>query len=59
MVEVVCRLHHVSSGGDQGKFLRGGASAWALLEKFQSGEAGAWASSKRSKGDGAKGGAAL
>ena len=27
MVELVCRLHHVSSGGDQEKFLSGGASA--------------------------------
>ena len=26
MVELVCGLHHVSSGGDQGKFLSGGAS---------------------------------
>ena len=29
MVELVCRLHHVSSGGEKGKFLSGGASAWA------------------------------
>ena len=29
MVELVCGLHHVSSGGDQRKFLCGGASAWA------------------------------
>ena len=27
MVELVCRLHHVTSGGDQGKFLSGRASA--------------------------------
>ena len=27
MVELVCGLHHVSSGGDQGKFLSVGASA--------------------------------
>ena len=30
MVELVCGLHYVSSGDDQGKFLSGGASAWAL-----------------------------
>ena len=29
MVELVCGLYHVSSGGDQEKFLSGGASAWA------------------------------
>ena len=29
MMELVCRLHHVSSDGDKGKFLSGGASAWA------------------------------
>ena len=29
MVELVCRLQHVSSGGEKGKFLSGGASAWA------------------------------
>ena len=29
MVELVCRLHHMNFGGDQGKFLNGGASAWA------------------------------
>ena len=27
MVELVYGLHHVSSGGDEGKFLSGGASA--------------------------------
>ena len=27
--ELVCELYHVSSGGDQGKFLHGRASAWA------------------------------
>ena len=30
MVELVCELHHMSSVGDKGKFLSGGASAWAL-----------------------------
>ena len=29
MVELVCELHHVSSGDEKGKFLSGGASAWA------------------------------
>ena len=29
MKELVYGLHHVSSGGDQGKFLSGGTSAWA------------------------------
>ena len=29
MVELVCEPHHVSSGGENGKFLSGGASAWA------------------------------
>ena len=29
MVELVCGLHHMSFGGDQGKSLSGGASAWA------------------------------
>ena len=29
MVELVCGPHHVSSGGEKGKFLSGGASAWA------------------------------
>ena len=29
MVKLVCGLHHVSSDGDQGKFLNDGASAWA------------------------------
>ena len=27
VVELVCGLHHVNSGGDQGKFLSGGVSA--------------------------------
>ena len=27
MVELMCRLYHVSFGGDQGNFLSGGASA--------------------------------
>ena len=30
MVELVYRLHHVSSGGDQGKFLCGGANGLHL-----------------------------
>ena len=29
MVELVCGLHYVSSSDDKGKFLSGGASAWA------------------------------
>ena len=29
MVELVCGPHHVSSSGEIGKFLSGGASAWA------------------------------
>ena len=29
MVELVCGPHHVSPGGGKGKFLSGGASAWA------------------------------
>ena len=29
MEELICGLHHVSSSGDKGKFLSGGASAWA------------------------------
>ena len=29
MVELLFGLHHMSSGGDKGKFLSGGASAWA------------------------------
>ena len=28
MVELVCGPHHVSSDGEKGKFLSGGASAW-------------------------------
>ena len=44
MVELVCGLHHVSSGGETGKFLSGGASAWASPEESQSGEASTWAS---------------
>ena len=29
MVELVCGPYHVRSGGEKGKFLSGGASAWA------------------------------
>ena len=29
MVELVCGLHLMSSGGEKRKFLSGGASAWA------------------------------
>ena len=29
MVELVCGPDHVSSSGEKGKFLSGGASAWA------------------------------
>ena len=42
----------MSSGGDQGKFLSGGASARALSLESQSGEASAWASPRESKGGG-------
>ena len=31
MVELVCRLHHVGSDGDQRKFLSSGVSAWTSL----------------------------
>ena len=31
MVELVCGPHHVSLGGEKGKFLSGVASAWASL----------------------------
>ena len=34
MVELVCGLHHVNSGRDQGKFLSGGATAWASPCEF-------------------------
>ena len=37
-------LHHVSSGGEKGKFLSGGASVWASPKESQSGEASIWAS---------------
>ena len=39
MVELVCGLHHVSSDGDQGKFLRGRVSAWALPRESKDGGA--------------------
>ena len=39
MVELVCGLHHVSSGGDQGKFLSGGASAWTSPRESKGGGA--------------------
>ena len=55
MLELVCRLHHVSSGGDQGKFLTSGVSAWASPQESQSGEASAWPSPRESKGGGARG----
>ena len=32
IVELVCGLHHVSAGGNNGKFLSGGASAWLHQE---------------------------
>ena len=31
MVELICGPHHVSPGSEKGKFLSGGASAWASL----------------------------
>ena len=42
MVELVCGLHHVSSSGNQGKFLNGGASAWASLRESKGGRARSW-----------------
>ena len=44
MVELVYGLDHVSSGGDQRKFLSGGASAWASIRGSKGGEARGWAS---------------
>ena len=44
MVELVCGLHHVSSGGDQRKIRDGGASVWASPCEFLSGGASAWGS---------------
>ena len=44
MVELVCGIHHVSSGGDQGKFLSGEASAWALPRGSKGGGARSWVS---------------
>ena len=35
MVELVCRLHHVNSGGDQGKFLCDGTSVWTSPCEFR------------------------
>ena len=39
LVELVCEFHHVSSSGDQGKFLSDGANAWALPWESKGGEA--------------------
>ena len=50
MAELVCGLHHVSSGGGKGKFLSGGASAWASPLESQSGEASDGASPWESNG---------
>ena len=44
MVELVCGLYHVSSGGDQRKFLSGGASVWASPRESKGGGARGWAS---------------
>ena len=44
MVELVCGPHHVSSGGEKGKFLSGGASAWASPRESKGGGARGWAS---------------
>ena len=44
MVELVCELHHVSSGGNKGMFLSGGASAWASPRESNDGGARGWAS---------------
>ena len=42
MVELVCGVHHVSSGGGQGKFQSGEASAWASPRESNGGEARSW-----------------
>ena len=44
MVKLVCGLHHVSSGGDQEKFLGGEASAWASPRGSKIGKARDWVS---------------
>ena len=44
MVELVYGLHNVSSSGDKGKFLSGGANAWASPREFKGGGARGWAS---------------
>ena len=44
MVELVCGLHHMSSSGDQGKFISDGASAWASPRESKGGGARGWAS---------------
>ena len=44
MVDLVCGLYHVSSNGDQRKFLSGEASAWASPSESKGGGAKGWAS---------------
>ena len=39
MVDLVCRFHHISSRGDKGKFLSGGASDRASPWESKGGEA--------------------
>ena len=53
MVELVCGLYHVSFDGDQGKFLCGGASAWASLRRSKGGGASPWMSRSGEASDGA------
>ena len=43
MVELVCGLHHVSFGGDQGKFLSSEARAWASPKESKGSRARGWA----------------
>ena len=39
MVELVCGLHYVSSGGDQREFLSGEGNAWASPRESKGGRA--------------------
>ena len=49
MVDLVCGLHHMSSGGHEGKFLSGGASAWASPRGSKGVGARGWASPRISR----------
>ena len=42
MVELVYGLHHVTSGGDQGKFLSSGASTWTSPRESKGGGVRGW-----------------